>query len=152
MSGGKFERLGLMELVDHARPGSRLCVKRLDRLGRSLKDLLETAEGLKRRRIHLVSLEESIDTASSAGELVFHVFGAIAHFERRLIVERTLGGRRGEETGPKPGTTSSQGGNCGSPEDTGRCLLDAGTGGRTTRDRTFVCLQDCQGNAAQKVL
>lgn len=92
MSGGKFDRPGLKELVDHARPGDRLCVTRLDRLGRSLKELLETAEDLKRRRIHLVSLEESIDTASAAGELVFHVFAALAHFERRLIVERTLEG------------------------------------------------------------
>ncbi len=63
-----------------------------DRLGRSLKELLETIEDLKQRGIHLVSLEEKIDTASAAGELVFHVFGAIAHFERRLIAERTRDG------------------------------------------------------------
>ncbi len=92
MSGSKFERPGLAELVDHARPGDRLCVTRLDRLGRSLKELLETVEDLKHQGIHLVSLEERIDTDSAAGELVFHVFGAIAHFERRLIVERTLDG------------------------------------------------------------
>ena len=58
-------------------------------LGRSLKELLETVEDLKRSGIHLVSLEERTGTTSAAGELVFHVFGAIAHFERRLIAERT---------------------------------------------------------------
>lgn len=92
MSGSKFERPGLAELVDHARPGDRLCVTRLDRLGRSLKELLETVEDLKKQEIHLVSLEEKIETDSAAGELVFHVFGAIAQFERRLILERTLDG------------------------------------------------------------
>ena len=81
ISGRQFERPGLSALIDHARPG--------DRLGRSLKELLETVENLKAHDIHLVSLEESIDTTSAAGELVFHVFGAISHFERRLIFERT---------------------------------------------------------------
>ena len=65
---------------------------RLDRLGRSLKELLETVEDLKSRGINLISLEEKLDTSSAAGELVFHVFGAIAHFERRLISERTRDG------------------------------------------------------------
>ena len=92
ISGGKFDRPGLAKLIDQARPGDRLCVTRLDRLGRSLIELLETVEDLKKREIHLVSLEEKIDTTSAAGELVFHVFGAIAHFERRLISERTLDG------------------------------------------------------------
>ena len=58
MSGSKFERPGLANLIDHARPGGRLCVTRLDRLGLSLKDLLEIAENLKSREIRLVSLEE----------------------------------------------------------------------------------------------
>ena len=78
--------------MDHAPAGDSLCVTRLDRLGRSLKELLETVENLKSHDIHLVSLEERIDTTSAAGELVFHVFGAIAHFERRLISERTRDG------------------------------------------------------------
>ena len=89
ISGKRFERPGLAELIDHARPGDRLCVIRLDRLGRSLRELLETVDTLKARGIHLVSLEERLDTSSAAGELVFHVFGAIAHFEARLISERT---------------------------------------------------------------
>ena len=92
ISGRQFERPGLSELIGHARAGDSLCVTRLDRLGRSLKELLETVENLKANDIHLVSLEERIDTTSAAGELVFHVFGAIAHFERRLISERTRDG------------------------------------------------------------
>ncbi len=92
ISGKQFERPGLTTLLDHARPGDSLCVTRLDRLGRSLKELLETVEDLKEAGIHLISLEEKIDTTSAAGELVFHIFGAIAHFERRLISERTKDG------------------------------------------------------------
>ena len=61
-------------------------------MGRSLKELLDTVDALKAEGINLISLEESIDTTSAAGELVFHVFGAIAHFERRLISERTKDG------------------------------------------------------------
>ena len=93
ISGKHFERPGLSELIYHARAGDSLCVTRLDRLGRSLKELLETVENLKAHdNIHLVSLEERIDTTSAAGELVFHFFGAIAHFERHLISERTRDG------------------------------------------------------------
>ena len=82
ISGRTFERPGLTTLLDYARNGDVLCIVRLDRLGRSLRELLETVEMLKQRGIALMSLEERIDTTSAAGELVFHVFGAIAHFER----------------------------------------------------------------------
>jgi DNA invertase Pin-like site-specific DNA recombinase len=92
ISGKIFNRPGLDELIAYARPNDILCVVRLDRLGRSLKELLETVEHLKANKIGLMSLEEKIDTSSAAGELVFHVFGAIAHFERRLISERTKDG------------------------------------------------------------
>lgn len=107
VSGKRFDRPGLGELINHARPGDRLCVTRLDRLGRSLRELLETVDDLKARGIHLVSLEERLDTSSAAGELVFHVFGAIAHFERRLISERTRDGiaaarKRGRTPGRPP--------------------------------------------------
>ena len=88
----QFKRPGLEKLIDHARQGDSLCIVRLDRLGRSLKELLETVDNLKERNINLISLEEKLDTSSAAGELVFHVFGAIAHFERRLISERTRDG------------------------------------------------------------
>ena len=59
ITGKTFDRPGLAELIDHARPGDRLCVTRLDRLGRSLRELLETVDDLKSRGIHLVSLEET---------------------------------------------------------------------------------------------
>jgi len=92
ISGKTFNRPGLAALLDQARPNDTLAVIRLDRLGRSLKELLETVDDLKAREINLISLKERIDTTSAAGELVFHVFGAIAHFERRLISERTKDG------------------------------------------------------------
>ena len=107
VSGKRFDRPGLAELIDHARPGDRLCITRLDRLGRSLKELLETVDKLNSLGIHFVSLEEHLDTSSAAGELVFHVFGSIAHFERRLISERTRDGiaaarKRGRTPGRPP--------------------------------------------------
>ena len=86
-SGRSMDKPGLIALLDYARRGDTLAVVRLDRLGRSLAELLSTVTMLKERGIALVSLEERIDTGSAAGELVFHVFGAIAHFERRLIAE-----------------------------------------------------------------
>ena len=69
-------------------------IVRLDRLGRSLGELLTTVQMLRERHIALLMLEEKIDTSSGVGELIFHVFGAIAHFERGLISERTRGGAR----------------------------------------------------------
>ena len=98
ISGRQFERPGLSALID------------LDRLGRSLKELLETVENLKAHDIHLVSLEENIDTTSAAGELVFHVFGTISHFERRLISERTRDGiAAARKRGRRPGRRHSTG-------------------------------------------
>jgi hypothetical protein len=79
-SGRTMERPGLEALLAYARDGDTLAVVRLDRLGRSLGELLTTVAMLKERGIALLSLEERIDTNSAAGELVFHVFGAIAHF------------------------------------------------------------------------
>ncbi|MFW7382333.1 MAG: recombinase family protein [Oligoflexus sp.] len=104
ISGKTFERPGLTSLFEYARPGDVLVVVRLDRLGRSLKELLETVEALKKRGIQFMSLEEKIDTSSAAGELVFHIFGSIAHFERRLISERTKDGiRSAKARGKLPG-------------------------------------------------
>jgi DNA invertase Pin-like site-specific DNA recombinase len=106
-SGRSMDRPGLDALLAYARDGDALAVVRLDRLGRSLGELLATVALLKERGIALLSLEEKIDTASAAGELIFHVFGAIAHFERRLIVERTKDGiaaarARGKRPGRQP--------------------------------------------------
>ena len=103
-SGKTMERPGLEALLAYARKGDTLSVVRLDRLGRSLGELLTTVAMLKERGIALLSLEERIDTNSAAGELVFHVFGAIAHFERRLIGERTRGGiAAARDRGKRPG-------------------------------------------------
>src|SRR6185312_7451026 len=106
-SGRSMDRPGLNSLLDYARKGDTLAVVRLDRLGRSLGELLATVEMLRSRGIDLLSLEEKINTGSAAGELVFHVFGAIAHFERRLIAERTKDGiaaarARGKQPGRQP--------------------------------------------------
>ena len=77
---------------------------RLDRLGCLLRKLLKIVDTLKEQEINLISLEEDIDTTSAAGELVFHVFGAIANFERRLISERTKDGRHAaRKRGRSPG-------------------------------------------------
>ncbi len=104
VSGKVFERPGLKAMLEYARGGDAIMVVRLDRLGRSLRELLEIVEQLKSRDIALVSLEEKIDTSSAAGELVFHVFGAIAQFERRLIAERTRDGiAAARAEGKKPG-------------------------------------------------
>jgi DNA invertase Pin-like site-specific DNA recombinase len=92
-SGRTMQRPGLDTLLAYTRKGDTLAVVCLDRLGRSLGELLTTVAMLKERGIGLVSLEEKIDTTTAAaGELMFHVFGAIAHFERRLIAERTRDG------------------------------------------------------------
>jgi len=106
-SGKSMDRPGLAELFAYARRGDTLAVVRLDRLGRSLAELLATVAALKERGIAQLSLEEKIDTSSAAGELVFHVFGAIAHFERCLIAERTKDGiaaarAKGKRPGRKP--------------------------------------------------
>jgi DNA invertase Pin-like site-specific DNA recombinase len=104
VSGKRFDRPGLTALLDYARPGDVICVVRLDRLGRSLKELLATVDDFQRRGFGFRSLEERLDTGSAAGELVFHVFGAIAHFERRLIVERTRDGMAAARArGRRPG-------------------------------------------------
>ncbi|TNC49603.1 recombinase family protein [Rubellimicrobium rubrum] len=103
-SGKALDQEGLRALLDYARPSDTLAVVRLDRLGRSLNELLAIVEELKGRGVSLLSLEERIDTSSAAGELVFHVFGAIAHFERRLIAERTRDGiAAARAKGKRPG-------------------------------------------------
>jgi DNA invertase Pin-like site-specific DNA recombinase len=91
-SGAKTERKGLDEALAYVRPGDILVVWRLDRLGRSLKHLIEVVTDLEKRGIGFKSLTESIDTTTSGGKLIFHIFGALAEFERNLIRERTQAG------------------------------------------------------------
>lgn len=91
-SGVKALRPGLTEALQHCRPGDTLVVWKLDRLGRSLPHLVETVRELAARGVGLKSLQENIDTTTSGGKLIFHIFTSLAEFERDIIRERTLAG------------------------------------------------------------
>ena len=91
-SGAKAVRPGLVEALDFLRSGDTLVVWRLDRLGRSLTYLIETMNALQSRAVGFRSVTEQIDTTTSGGKLIFHVFGALAEFEREIIRERTRAG------------------------------------------------------------
>jgi DNA invertase Pin-like site-specific DNA recombinase len=110
-SGAQRERLGLKDALEFLREGDTLVVWRLDRLARSLRQLLETVELLEGRGIGLRSLTESIDTTTPGGRLIFHIFGALAEFERSVIRERTSAGlasarARGRVGGRPPAMTA----------------------------------------------
>ncbi len=89
-SGSVQDRPGLTSALECARPGDSLVVWRLDRLGRSLRHLIDVVRDLEQRGVALVSLTEQIDTSTPSGRLVFHVFGALARFERELCADRWL--------------------------------------------------------------
>jgi DNA invertase Pin-like site-specific DNA recombinase len=91
-SGAATERPGLDQALSHLRTGDTLVVWRLDRLGRSLRHLIDTITALDQREIGFKSITEAIDTTTSGGKLVFHIFGALAEFERDIIRERTQAG------------------------------------------------------------
>ncbi len=91
-SGASRERPELAKCLDTVREGDTLIVWRLDRLGRSLKDLVEIITELEGRGVGFKSLTETIDTTSAGGKLVFHIFAGLAEFERTLIQERTRAG------------------------------------------------------------
>jgi DNA invertase Pin-like site-specific DNA recombinase len=91
-SGAKTERIGLDEALNYVRKGDILVVWRLNRLGRSLPHLITTMTHLEERGIGFKSLTENIDTTTSGGKLIFHIFGALAEFERNLIREWTQAG------------------------------------------------------------
>ena len=90
--GAKTERPGLQAALEFAREGDTLVVWKLDRLGRSLRHLIESVTELKERNVGFRSLQESIDTTTSGGKLFFHIFGSLAEFERDLVRERTHAG------------------------------------------------------------
>lgn len=92
MTGKRFDRPEFLRMLDVARPGDVIVVWRLDRLGRSLKQLIETITALKEQGIELRSLKENIDTTTPTGKLMFHIIGAMAEFERDVISERTIAG------------------------------------------------------------
>jgi DNA invertase Pin-like site-specific DNA recombinase len=91
-SGAKAARPGLAAALQECRPGDTLVVWKLDRLGRSLPHLVETVRELAARGVGFRSLQESLDTNTSTGNLIFHIFAALAEFERDLIRERTNAG------------------------------------------------------------
>ncbi|WP_149359528.1 recombinase family protein [Lolliginicoccus suaedae] len=105
-SGASTTRPQLAAILDALRPGDTLVVWRLDRLGRSLPHLIQTVEDLNARGVGFKSLTESIDTTTPGGKLIFHIFGALAEFERNLIRERTNAGlaaaRSRGRTGGRP--------------------------------------------------
>jgi DNA invertase Pin-like site-specific DNA recombinase len=105
-SGSTVLRPGLDQVKELLREGDSLVVWRLDRLGRSLKDLISWSGYLEDKGVGLVSLQESIDTSSSTGKLVFHMFGALAEFERNLIRERTMAGLQAARARGKMGGRS----------------------------------------------
>lgn len=93
-ASGVARREQLEQCLQFLREGDTLVVYKLDRLGRSMRDLLAIVDSLQQRNIGLVSLRDNIDATSTAGRLVFHVFAALAEFERSLIAERTSEGRK----------------------------------------------------------
>jgi DNA invertase Pin-like site-specific DNA recombinase len=108
VSGSRAERPGLNECLGQLQEGDTLVVWRLDRLGRSVRHLIDLVEDLRQRKIGFKSLcDGAIDTTTASGELIFHIFTALAQFERRLIQERTRAGlaaarARGRLGGRKP--------------------------------------------------
>ena len=113
VSGASAQRPELAKVLDQLRPGDTLVVWRLDRLGRSIRHLIDQLQALEERGVGFRSLQETIDTTSSGGRLVFHVFAALAEFERDLIRERTTAGLaaarvRGRKGGRPPALSADQ--------------------------------------------
>lgn len=112
-SGARADRAGLRQALDYVRDGDVLVVWKLDRLGRSLPHLIETVSELEKRGVGFRSITEAIDTTTSSGRLVFHLFGALGQFERDLIRERTRAGlnaaaARGRKGGRKAVVTAEK--------------------------------------------
>lgn len=114
-SGAHRDRPELTATLSYARPGDLLVVWKLDRLARSLSQLLATSELLERKGVGLMSITEQIDTSTPGGRLVFQLFGGLAEFERSLLRERTLAGlaaaRAAGRKGGRPPVLSPEGRN-----------------------------------------
>ncbi|MCP4933207.1 MAG: recombinase family protein [bacterium] len=91
-SGAKTDRKALATLLESVRDGDTVIVWKLDRLARSIRQLIDTVDMLKEKGVQFVSLQDNIDTTTPGGELVFHIFGALAQFERAMIIDRTKAG------------------------------------------------------------
>jgi DNA invertase Pin-like site-specific DNA recombinase len=112
-SGALDERPELTKALDQLRPGDTLVVWKLDRLGRSLRHLIDTLTALQQREVGFRSLQESLDTTTPGGKLIFHIFGALAEFERDLLRQRTQAGlaaarARGRTGGRPPSLTPTK--------------------------------------------
>jgi DNA invertase Pin-like site-specific DNA recombinase len=112
-SGKNDDRPELKQCLKALRPGDSLVVWRLDRLGRSLKDLMTIVSDLERSNVEFISITEHIETNSATGKLIFHLFGALSEFERNLTRERVKAGltaarARGRKGGRKPALDAKQ--------------------------------------------
>ena len=111
-SGARTDRPGLTQALAFVRPGDVLVVWKLDRLGRSLTHLIEIVNTLKANQVAFRSLTEGMDTTTASGELFFHVFGALAQYERALVKERVTAGlaaaRHRGRIGGRPPAISSE--------------------------------------------
>ena len=103
ISGVKSQRPGLEKALSYLREGDTLVVWKLDRLGRSIQHLIQTITSLIEKKISFKSLQENIDTSTSGGKLIFHIFSALAEFERDLIQERTQAGLKAARARRKMG-------------------------------------------------
>lgn len=135
-SGAKTERPGLTEAVRYVREGDTLVVWKLDRLGRSMQHLLEIITELEGRGVGFRSITENIDTTTPGGRLIFHLFGALAQFERDLIRERTHAGLRAAKDRGRTGGRKA----AVTPEklDKARAFLQAGLNVREAATRLKV--------------
>ncbi|OGT36648.1 MAG: hypothetical protein A3F11_11600 [Gammaproteobacteria bacterium RIFCSPHIGHO2_12_FULL_37_14] len=102
-SGAKSQRPGLEKALGYAREGDTIVVWKLDRLGHSIQHLIQTITSLIEKKIGFKSLQENIDTSTSGGRLIFHIFSALAEFERDLIQERTQAGLKAARVRGKMG-------------------------------------------------
>ncbi len=104
VTGTKFDRPQLQEMLKYVRTGDTVVVWKLDRLARSMRDLIDLVADFQRRGVNFVSLKENIDTSSATGKLIFGIFASLAEFERDIISERTRAGLEAARArGHKPG-------------------------------------------------
>lgn len=140
LSGSKLDRPGLVDALGHARAGDCLVIWKLDRLGRSMKGLVELAGELSARDIDLRSLTDGIDTATATGRLVFNILASIAEMERELVKERTIAGLAAARLRPGRGKGGRKSLLTPKKRETARKLLAAGDRPRDIAETIGVSL------------